>query len=570
MASLKDRLREVLLSNHLVTAEQMDEALQIHRSTGASLQKVLVEQGYVKEGDLLSAISQGLGIPPISLARMRLDPSLRTLIPREIAKQYQLVPVGCIGQILTVAMADPLNVFALDTITTMTGLTINPLLSTFKDIQQAIDLYYGTGVEETLQEIRDRNIVEIDPLATDGADPNQLLKLTQDAPVVRITDTILARAVTLRASDLLVEPMETTLRVRYRVDGVLQEEQSPPKSLHMGIVSRIKVMAELNIAEHRLPQDGHFTTQVEGRHVDFRVSILPASLGEKVCLRILDKSQSQLKLEDLSFTPEDLARIKMCAERPHGLILVTGPTGSGKTTTLYAMLDYIDKPDKNLVTVEDPVEYELEGINQVNAKADIGLTFARSLRAILRQDPDVIMVGEIRDAETADMAVKSALTGHLVLSTLHTNDAVGTIVRLVNMGVQPFLLNSCLAMVIAQRLVRKICLRCKQTYKPPQGLAKELGLLDPKGEPVMLAKGAGCAACGQSGYKGREVISEVLVLIPEIRELILKRAAEREIEQAARRAGMRSIRDNGLQRVVAHTTTLDEVFRTTLGEMVEE
>ncbi len=568
MPSLKDRISQVLLSNQLLTAEQLEEAFKIQQATGMSLQKVLVDRGFMKEQDLLAAMSQGLGIPPISLARMRLDPALRALVPRDIAKQYQLIPVGCLGQILTIAMADPLNVFALDTITSMTGLTINPLLATPRDIQRAIDMYYGTGVEETLKEIVRESETKAAGAAEVTATDNSLdhlLQLTQEVPVVRLTDAILAKAVHLKASDLLIEPMELTMRVRYRVDGVLQEGQAPPKHMQEGIVSRIKVMAELNIAEHRLPQDGHFSIQIEERPIDFRVSVLPASFGEKVCLRILDKSEIRLSLDGLAFTKEDLERIKHCAERPHGLLLVTGPTGSGKTTTLYAMLKHVDRPEKNLLTVEDPVEYQLEGINQVNARADIGLTFARTLRSILRQDPDVIMVGEIRDAETADMAVKSALTGHLVLSTLHTNDAAGTIVRMVNMGVEPFLLNSCLVMVVAQRLVRKICPRCTQPYTPPIGLAKELGLVDAKGEPLVLAKGAGCGTCLQSGYRGREVIAEVLVLNTEIRELILRRAQEREIEQASRKAGMRSIRENGLQRVIARSTTLDEVFRTTIG-----
>jgi type IV pilus assembly protein PilB len=571
MASLKDRLSEVLLANKLLTQEQLNEAIKLHSNSGQSLQNVLIDQGIVKDQDLLSAFSQSLGIPAISLSRMRLDPALKQLIPREMAKQYELVPVGCLGQVLTVAMADPSNVFALDTITAMTGLTINPLLATPKDVQQAIDLYYGTGVEETLQEIakESQEAVEvIEAKQTGGSAADQLMQLSQEVPVVKTTDAILLKAVQLRASDLLVEPMETKMRIRYRVDGVLQDAPSPPKTMHEGIVSRIKVITELNIAEHRLPQDGHFGMTIDDRKIDFRVSILPASFGEKVCIRVLDKGLSAMRLDDLSFSKKDLETLKRCAERPHGLILVTGPTGSGKTTTLYAMLDYIDRPEKNLVTVEDPVEYQLNGVNQVNARPEVGLTFGSALRAILRQDPDVIMVGEIRDSETADMAIKSALTGHLVLSTLHTNDATGTIVRMINMGVQPFLLNSCLTLVIAQRLVRKICERCKKPFQPSERMAAELGLLDDKGQPVTIAKGEGCTACRQSGYKGREVISEVLLMTPEIRELVLRGAPERDIEQAARRAGMRSIRDNGLQRVIAQSTTVDEVFRTTVGEQV--
>ncbi len=572
MASLTDRISEVLLSSKLLMPEQLEEALEEHQRTGQSLQKVLVDRGFVKEGDLLAAISQGLGIPPITLSRMRLDPSLKALIPRDIAKQYELVPIGCIGQILTVAMADPLNVFALDTITTMTGLTINPLLTTTKDVLQAIDVYYGTGVEETLQRIAKDSEPAIEVFGSQKpgeTETNRLLQMTQEVPVVRLTEAILAKGVHLRASDIFIEPMETKMRVRYRVDGLLQESQSPPKQMHQAIVSRIKVISELDIAEHRLPQDGHFTAQVDGAPIDFRVNVLPSSFGEKVCMRVLDKGQVRLDINTLGFRPDDLKKIKECAERPHGMMLVTGPTGSGKTTTLYAVLHHIDAPEKNLLTVEDPVEFELEGINQVCARPDIGLTFARTLRAMLRQDPDVIMVGEIRDAEAADMAVKSALTGHLVLTTLHTNTAVGTIIRLTNMGIEPFLINSCVMVVVGQRLVRAICGRCKQVTPAPEKLAQQLGLLDEHGKPQTIAKGAGCPQCQNTGYKGRQVLAEVLFMSPEIRELVLHRAPEKDIETMARKQGMKMLRECGIEKVLAHVTTVEELFRTTIGEVVE-
>ena len=572
MASLKERIIDALLSRNLVQPEQLEEVLSVQRTRGGSLQTILVERGLVSESDLLAAISQGIGIPPISLSRMKLDSGLKGLISREMALQYELVPVACIGQTLTIAMADPLNVFALDTIATMTGLSVNPLLATSKDIRDAIDQYYGTGVEETLREMVKKSESDSMEIITgvrdEESEAERLLKQTQEAPVIKLTDAILARAVRVHASDLLIEPREQSVRVRYRVDGVLQEGQAPPKHLHAAVVSRIKVMSELNIAERRLPQDGHFSFKVDDRFVDFRVSILPSTFGGNVCLRILDKGEVKLNIDTLGFSPEDLPKLKECARRPHGMLLSTGPTGSGKTTTLYALLKLIDSPDKNIVTVEDPAEFELAGINQVNVRADIELTFAKALRSILRQDPDVIMVGEIRDAETADMAIKSALTGHLVLSTLHTNSAAGSVVRLVNMGMEPFLINSCVMAVLGQRLVRKICSKCTETYCPSKGVAEKLGLVDPRGEPLQLARGVGCRSCFQAGYTGREVIAEVLRMTPEIRELILHRAPEREVQNAARKGGMKTLREQGLAKVVAHITTLDEVFRTTIGEVV--
>ena len=564
MASLKDRIIDVLVSTRLLKPEQLQEALKLQQARGGSLQKILVERGFVKERDLLAAVSQELNIPPISLSRLKIDPAVKTLISRDLATQYQVVPISRIGQTLTVAMADPLNIFALDNLTNATGLTVNPLLASTKDIQEAIDLNYGIGVEESVRALAKKRDAEAAQAPALGVEAS--LDLSQEAPVVRFTNALLTRSVRMRASDLLIEPMETRVRVRYRVDGILQEVEAPPKHLQEAVVSRIKVMAELNIAERRLPQDGHFSFKVDDTAIDFRVSVLPCSFGENVVLRILDKSQVKLDINDLGFAPADLEILRRCADAPHGLILTTGPTGSGKTTTLYAMLKYIDRPEKNLVTVEDPVEFELGGINQVNTRSDIGLTFSKALRSILRQDPDVIMVGEIRDAETADMAIKSALTGHLVLSTLHTNSAAGTIVRLTNMGVEPFLINSCLRVVIAQRLVRRVCAKCTQPYRPPPALAEKVGLVDAQGQPLELARGAGCQDCGQSGYRGREVAAEVLTLTPEVRELILRRAQEREIEAAAKKTGLNTVREHALQKVRKGVTTLEEVFRTTIGE----
>ena len=572
MASLKERLINVLLDRKLVTPEQLDELLAIQRNRGGSLQKLLIQRGLLTEEQLLVVVSQGLGIPPISLTRMKLDPNLKGLITRELALQYEVLPVACIGQTLTVAMADPLNVFALDTLGSLTGLNVNPLLTTSKDLRDAIDLYYGVGMEETLKAMVQKAESTLEVHRAGGEDdqsPERLLRQTQEAPVIKYTEALITKAVRMRASDLFIEPRETTVRVRFRVDGVLQEGQAPPKHLHAGVVSRIKIISELDIAERRVPQDGHFNFRVDDRLIDFRVSILPSTYGGNVCIRVLDKGEVRLDIATLGFAPRDLDRLTSCARRPHGMLLSTGPTGSGKTTTLYSLLKMIDGPDKNIVTVEDPVEFELEGVNQVNVKADIGLTFSKALRSILRQDPDVIMVGEIRDAETADMAIKSALTGHLVLSTLHTNSAAGSVVRLINMGMEPFLLNSCLMAVVGQRLVRKVCPKCVQTYRPAKGLAERLGLLDAAGEPAELVKGAGCRACFDSGYAGREVIAEVLAFTPEVRELVLRKAPERDIQTAGRKDGMTTLREHGLVKARAHLTTLDEVFRTTIGDAVE-
>ena len=571
MPSLKERIIGALLSRELLTKEQLEQVLAVQRIQGGSLQDILVEHGLVKESDLLGAVSEGLGIPPITLSRMKLDPALKVLISREMAVQYQLIPVSCVGQTLTVAMADPLNIFALDTIASVTGLSVNPLLAGAREIQEAIDQYYGMGVEETLREFIGKKkpaIVEI--VKKESDDTNEaLLKQIEEAPVVTYTNDLLTRAVRMRASDLLIEPREKTSRVRFRVDGVLQEGQAPPKHLHAAVVSRIKVISDLNIAERRMPQDGHFTFTVDGRSVDFRVSVIPSAFGGNVCLRVLDKGEVKLNIDTLGFAPDDLDRLKECGRHPHGMILATGPTSSGKTTTLYALLKLIDSPEKNLVTVEDPVEFELEGINQVNVRAGVGLTFASALRSILRQDPDVIMVGEIRDTEAADMAIKSALTGHLVLSTLHTNSAAGSVVRLVNMGIEPFLITSCLLAAAGQRLVRKICPKCLERYRPAEDLAAQLGLMDAHGKPLELARGTGCRACFQSGYVGREVVAEVLVMTPEVRELILRKASELEIEAVARRQGLKTLREQALDKVRRHVTTLDELFRTTVGEAVE-
>ncbi|MBI2447435.1 MAG: Flp pilus assembly complex ATPase component TadA [Candidatus Omnitrophica bacterium] len=543
--SIKERLTKILIEGGLLTDEKLEEALRLQKEKGGRLSQILVEGGYVGEKDLLAALSQGLNIPAVNLAKLRVDPSIVKMVPKELAKHYNIIPISRIGNTLTVAMADPLNIFAMDDVKAITGMEIGPIIATQKDITQAIDQYYGQSAYSTLEsiikDIKETKLELVEEEKEEGLDSTQLMRLTQETPVVRITNIFLSQAVQRRASDLLIEPLESKLRVRYRIDGVLQEFEAPPKSMHSAIISRLKVMAQLDIAQRRLPQDGRFKIRLGEREVDFRISILPSSFGEKAALRILDKSQLTL-----------------------GMLLVCGPTGSGKTTTLYSILKFVDSPEENIVTVEDPVEYQLEGINQVTVHPDIGLTFAGALRSILRQDPNVIMIGEIRDFDTVDIAIKSALTGHLVLSTLHTTDAAGSIIRLVNMGVEPFLITSSVIMVAAQRLIRKICTRCKEAYAVHEGLKKELTpAVGVENKEIILYRGKGCPECLNTGYAGRVGLIEVLVLTPEIKDLIMQKAPEARIKEAARKNGMATLRENGIQKALAGITTIDEILRVT-------
>lgn len=570
MPTLKEKITKILLEKKLLKPSDLESALSIQREKGGALSDILVRLGLVLKDDLMVIMSEELGIPLINLSHYKVEGNVIKLIPKKIARHYKIIPVSIMGATLTVAMADPLNVFAMDDIKTLTGFKINPVITSEKDISEAIDRYYEENVHSAIEKIVDdmteaSEIKVLEEASSDaGLSSSDLLKMTQEAPVVKVTNFILAEAVNLRASDILVEPLEYELRIRYRVDGVLHEGKRPPKMLHNAIVSRLKVMSDLNIAERRLPQDGRFKIKLHAREIDFRISFIPSSKGEKVALRILDKSQATLDLEKLGIDENSLEAIKVSAARPHGMILICGPTGCGKTTTLYSILNHIDSPEDNVVTVEDPVEYIIEGINQVAIKPDIGLTFAGALRSILRQDPDIIMVGEIRDFDTVDIAIKAALTGHLVLSTLHTTSATGSIVRLLNMGVEPFLITSSLIMVGAQRLVRKICQRCKEPYELDGDAVKTLGVKMPKGGA--LYRGKGCELCFSTGYKGRIALMEVLTLSAGIKGLILQGAQEHVISHAARKEeGMRTLRENGIENVLKGITTLDEVLRVTVG-----
>jgi len=569
MISLKERLTDLLIKQNLIKQEDLDKAIQAQKEKGGRLSEILVKMGFISENDLTSCLSQSLGLPPLDLSRVKVDPAVIKIIPHDIARYYQIIPISKIGKTLSLAMADPLNIFAIDDVKALTGYEINPIIGKPKDIISAIEAYYPEDshqmIDSIIKGISDNEALEL-VREEDKADMavEELARLTQEAPVIKLTNAILKQAVDVKASDILIEPMENGMRIRYRVDGVLREVDAPPKNLHPPLVSRVKVVAGLDIAEHRLPQDGRFKAQFENREVDFRVSILPTNLGEKVALRILDKNTAMLDIDKLGFDTKSLETVKGCALRPHGMILVCGPTGSGKTTTLYSILKYIDAPEKNIITVEDPVEYQLPGINQVTARTEIGLTFASSLRSILRQDPDIIMIGEIRDFETVDIAIKAALTGHMVLSTLHTTTAAGSLVRLVNMGVEPFLITSSLIAIVVQRLIRRVCQHCREPYQISEDIAVRIGIGNlPQGRGTSFYRGKGCRYCFNTGYSGRLGIAEVLVLSPKIKELILSRVEESQIKNTARAEGMQTLREEGLIKAIAGLTSIEEVVRLT-------
>jgi len=571
MYSFKERLVELFINNKVISKAQLDSALKIQKEKGGSLKAIFVQLGFVTEKDLISVLSQGLGIPSISLSRFKIEPALLTLIPRDVANKYQIIPVSKVGKMLTIAMSDPLNIFAIDDLRSITHLDIGIIIASNKEVQDAIDQYYAENTHEAIAELmedmktQEMEIIQVGE-AHEKVDSERLFKLVEEAPVVKLTNMILENGIKAKSSDILIEPMENSVRIRYRVDGVLKEIDSLPKSAHESIISRIKVMSELNIAERRLPQDGRFRLQINNNSVDFRVSILPSSKGEKAALRVLDKSQAMLDIDRLGFSEDALKKMKKCVSRPHGMILVCGPTGSGKTTTLYSLIKYVHAPEKNLITVEDPVEYQIEGINQVTARAEAGLTFASALRSILRQDPDVIMIGEIRDFDTVDIAIKSALTGHLVLSTLHTTTAPGSVVRLINMGCEPFLISASLIAIVAQRLIRKLCPKCREAYKPGEALCQKLGIDINKIKNTSFYKAKGCRTCLHTGFSGRIGICETLVMTPAIRDLVFKRARENEVKETARREGMRTLREDGISKVLLGLTSLEEVLRVTVAD----
>ena len=556
-------LGELLLEKGLITEEQLRQALGEQKVTGEELGKILVKLGYLDQKDLLEVLAEQLEIPYISLDHYDLDEETLHLIPGNLALQYLALPLFVIGDVLTLAMANPQDVSVIDTIRRLTGKQIEPAIAAEKELRQAIENCYGMSVSmtESLDEVI--QTLEAESEEEEALRPAEdLRQMAEDAPVVKLVNMILAQAIRDHASDIHIEPEEDMLRVRFRIDGILHEVFTPPKNLQSAIVSRIKILSEMDIAETRIPQDGRFRIRLENREIDLRVSTLPTAYGENVVIRVLDKSNILLDIKDLGFSKENRAIFEQMLTSAYGIILVTGPTGSGKTTTLYSALNRLNSIQKNIITVEDPIEYRLKMIRQSQVNPKAGMTFASGLRAILRQDPDVIMVGEIRDSETANIAVQAALTGHLVLSTLHTNDAVGAVSRLQEMGIEPFLVATAMVGVIAQRLVRRVCDRCREEYTPSGNLLRRLGLA-PEKHDWRFYRGAGCNACKGTGYRGRTGIYEILKIDDKIKEMIIANEMADHLRAEAIRRGMRPLKYDGILKALKGVTTIEEVMRVT-------
>jgi type IV pilus assembly protein PilB len=561
--SFGERIADVLIEDGLLLPGQLDEATEIQKKQGGRLLKILTDRNYVTEQDMVISMGRCLDTPPINLSRVRVPEEVLDLVPKDMARAYKLAPICRLGNKLFVAMADPLNVLALDDLRQRTKMEIVPMITTERAVMEALSGVNSAGhqMEQMIQEVaKEANDTEVVAQKREEIDLDRLAHESEDAPVIKIVNLILVQALKEKASDIHIEPFEKTLKLRYRVDGALVEASSPPKALQLPIASRIKILAGLDIAERRLPQDGRFRIRVSGKEVDLRISVLPTVHGEKIVIRLLDKSALSGSIDNMGMDEPTLAQFKKAIDAPHGMILVTGPTGSGKTTTLYTVLQELNNPEYNIVTVEDPIEYQLSGINQVAVKSEIGLDFAGALRSILRQDPDIVMIGEIRDNETADIAVKAALTGHQVLSTLHTNDAAGAITRLDDMGIEPFLISTSVILSCAQRLVRRICPNCREEYKPEPEMLQKLDIDD---LDTSFYHGAGCDRCKRRGYLGRAAILEVLPVSESIRRLIIKRASAAVIKSQAISEGMKSLRVVGIDKAREGVTTLEEVCRVT-------
>jgi type IV pilus assembly protein PilB len=568
------RLGEILLKESLITQDQLDKALEFQRSNGGKLGSCLTKMGFITDDDITGVLSRQYGVPSINLKYYEIDPIVIKLIPQDTALRYQVVPLSRVGSVLTIAMTDPTNVFAMDDIKFMTGFNVEPVVASESAIAEAIARFYGGGHsnQEELSNLM-KDLVDDDQeleLATDEQelDATALERAAEEAPIIKLVNLILTDSLKRGASDIHVEPYENEMRVRFRVDGVLQTVMNPPLKLRDAMTSRMKIMAKLDIAEKRLPQDGRimikFKADGKKKELDFRVSTVPTLYGEKIVLRLLDKENLRLDMTKLGFEAESLKKFERNILKPYGMVLVTGPTGSGKTNTLYSSVSRLNQVDTNIMTAEDPVEFQLAGINQVQMKEQIGLNFAAALRAFLRQDPNIILVGEIRDFETAEIAVKAALTGHMVLSTLHTNDAPSTISRLMNMGIEPFLVATSVNLICAQRLVRRICSNCKEELEVPEQALIDAGYSPEEVKTTKIYHGKGCSTCNKGGYKGRTGLYEVMEVNDELRELILVGASALELKKKAIEQGMITLRRSGLIKVAAGMTTMEEVLRETV------
>ncbi|MFH1778441.1 MAG: type II secretion system ATPase GspE [Candidatus Omnitrophota bacterium] len=549
-------LGEAMVELGLITPEKLKEAKQEAERTRESLRRVLVKLGMIDEEAIVSFIEEQMGIPRMDLSNYLIDPKIIEFIPENLARKYLLIPLFKIGETLTVAMVDPMDVFAIDELRLKTHCEIEPVVVSEKELLKALDQYYGAkGTMEDVIKSIDKEKLGL----KEGVEPGlkTLEGLVEEAPVVKLVNLMIIEAIKAGASDIHIEPDENVMRTRYRVDGVLHEVTSPPKHLQPAVISRVKILSGMDIAEKRIPQDGRFQLKLENRQIDLRVSTVPTVYGENVVLRLLDLMSILLGLSELGFSSETLKIYEKLIRKSYGIILVTGPTGSGKTTTLYSSISTINSPEKNIITIEDPIEYRLELVRQMQVNPKAGLTFANGLRSMLRQDPDIIMVGEIRDLETAEIAIQAALTGHLVFSTLHTNDAPGAITRLVDMGVEPFLIASSVIGIIAQRLVRKICNDCKEPYTP--AFLKDMGI----SEQAKFYRGKGCKKCMDTGYKRRVGIFELMVPNDELRALTVAKASSNEIRKAALKSGMKTMRDDGVEKTKTGITTLEEVLRVT-------
>jgi type IV pilus assembly protein PilB len=609
--AMSGRLGAMLVSSSLITDDQLKKALATQKTEGGRLGSILVKLGFVQEDKLMTFLSKQYGVPYVDLSKFQINPAVIKHIPSDVAQKYRIMPINRSGATITIAMVDPSNIFAIDDIKFMTGYNVEAVVATEGAIVDAIKKYYGgakslvaqkpgsapsvagredkkitldskdysmEGMKDDEEDLLDTGgVVEVedfDNLVHGAVEDMEVVEEQQDAltgevdaPIVKLVNGILLRAATMSVSDIHIEPYEKSFRVRYRLDGSLHTVMGLPLKIKNAVISRVKIMSNLDIAERRLPQDGRIKLKMGAKKtMDFRVSVLPTLFGEKIVMRLLDKSNLQLDMTKLGFGTDQIVLLKEALDRPYGMVLVTGPTGSGKTTTLYSALSELNKEDTNIMTAEDPVEFNLAGINQVQMKDDIGLNFAAALRSFLRQDPDVIMVGEIRDYETAEIGVKAALTGHLVLSTLHTNDAPGTINRLLNMGVEPFLVSSAVVLIMAQRLVRKVCQNCKKPEKLPPAVLEAAGFTKEESQSLVTYKGSGCDVCNKTGYKGRVALYEIMPIREEIKELVLQGASVLDLKKQAVALGMKTLRASGLLKIKEGMTSLEEVLENTFPD----